>query len=182
MHTSKKEQRGSGRPELEKAQILAECAAFRAFRAAYQRGARGAQLPLLPRATIASPLKVFLVSTLLHSLLRVLEALTATLGLGPLARWLVGLRIRTDHLSWEPGACGLHQAHTRLGVIQARSGDLDRAIESLERSWHVHPCPHTTSAYGLMRSLRNTLAEHEAAAEAVAEFDAMARAFGQVPP
>jgi hypothetical protein len=102
------------------------------------------------------------------------------LPLRALERWAARKRIEYDHLWYGPMACGLNSAWTDLGLAMAASGDYAAAVNCLRQSWHVHPCPHSTT-FGLQRRLldrlRGAALTNQAVAEAVEEYEHVAGAF-----
>lgn len=102
--------------------------------------------------------------------------LGAAIGSAHLRLWSARQRIRTDKYWYEPATCSLNTAFTDLGLALLELGDVPAAVESLRRSWHVHPCPHNTS-FGLSDRLWKALEFAPEANEARAEYEAVARRF-----
>lgn len=113
----------------------------------------------------------------LHTTLVILRFAAALSGFYRLQEWAAQKRLQTDSFSFEPEACGAHEAFTSIGLARVKVGDIQAAIQSLKASCRVHPCPHTTS-FGLRRSLRDALLAYPEAKEAVEEYDSFAREFG----
>ncbi len=107
------------------------------------------------------------------------------LALGSLARkarlpllrqWAAHQQIRLDWMTLCRASCSLNHAWTELGLALLERGDVPMAIDCLERSWHVHPCPHDTS-HGLSPCLWKALDGTPQAEEARIEYENMARRF-----
>ena len=111
-----------------------------------------------------------LVGLLIHFSLWVFRGLFFRLGLLTLARFCAELRIKTD--DWSDGdaaGCGLSEAHTMVGMCRLKRGDLSGAIDALNRSWKVWPCPHNTT-YGFDTRLARALSEYPEAESSVRDF------------
>lgn len=100
-------------------------------------------------------------------------------GAPGISGWAAQREIELDYLWYEPIACGLNHAYTRLGLSLLASGDTAGAARCLRASWHVYPCPHNTS-FGLDRRLRAALSETEDAVESVDEYEAVERRFSPI--
>ena len=93
---------------------------------------------------------------------------------------LARLRIKADIFSYEPVSCGLNAAYTELGLALLAQGKLPEAIECLDLSWKVHPCPHNTT-FGLRRGLVARLKEFPDASQSVNQYIRMGKRFNLRP-
>ena len=86
------------------------------------------------------------------------------------------VRIATDKLSHEPVSCGYNQAYTNLGLALLAENDIEGAINCLDSSWRVHPCPHNTS-FGLDRRLVSKLIQFPEAKKSVEKYIKIGKKF-----
>ncbi len=141
------ESRGILMPTLVGPEVIdKELVAWDQFRAAFLRGDR--ERPSLPTSEAHPPLHLALAAAAVRACLIFLAALARLLGPRSLQLWAAGRVLTLDRLSLEPARCGLNRAYTRLGLAKLAAGDQLSAIACLRNSWHVHPCPHSTS-FGL---------------------------------
>lgn len=110
-----------------------------------------------------------LAGLLTHFALLVARGLFFRLGLWTLAQFCAELRIKTDDWSGDEAECGLSEAHTMVGMCRLKRGDLSGAIEALNCSWKVWPCPHNTT-YGFDTRLARALSKHPEAEGPVRDF------------
>lgn len=113
-------------------------------------------------------MKIFM-GLIIHSLIAILVFLSKLLRLWRVVLLLSKLRVRTDGLSYEPRQCGYNSAYTNIGLSKLKIGDVGGAIEALDESWQVYPCPHNTS-FGLKTSLVKELYKYPEASEHVATY------------
>ncbi len=131
----------------------------------------GSPLPELPKGP-----ENFTNGMLYHLSLKLVGWLATLFGLVKLAIWAAEQEIHHDSSWYEPCACGLNNAYTRLGLALLKVQDVNTAVDCLRRSWRVHPCPHSVSS-GLNLRLWQALEEVPAAAAARDEYEEMAREF-----
>ena len=108
----------------------------------------------------------------LHSFLWLLIKIGSALGIPSLMVWAANTRIEYDHLYFEPRSCGYTNSYTNMGLGYLKMGKIDEAIECLDKSWRVYPCPHNTS-YGLNLKLYKKLKKIPKANDAVSEYAEM---------
>jgi hypothetical protein len=113
-------------------------------------------------------LKIFM-GLVIHSLIAILIFLSKLLRLWRVVILLSKLRVKTDGFSYEPRQCGYNSAYTNIGLSKLKIGDVVGAIEALDESWQVYPCPHNTS-FGLKTSLVKELSKYPEASENVANY------------
>lgn len=113
-------------------------------------------------------MKLF-VGIIIHSVISILVLLLKFMRLWRAVLVLSKLRVRTDGLSFEPRQCGYNSAYTNIGLSRLKIGDLRGAIEALDESWQVYPCPHNTS-FGLETSLVKELYKYPEASENVSTY------------
>lgn len=113
-------------------------------------------------------MKIF-TGLVIHSLIAILVFLSKLLRLWRVVLLLSKLRVRTDGFSYEPRQCGYNSAYTNIGLSKLKIGDLEGAIDALNESWQVYPCPHNTS-FGLKTSLVKELSKYPEASENVATY------------
>jgi hypothetical protein len=156
---------------LSESDILREVEQFAEVMRAYRKGKRGNELPrVLPFE--AGARFWALGSCLLHPLLAVFTRVAQVTHTHRMAALLARARIASDRLSYEPRSCGLNNAYTNLGLALLRQNDVIGAIECLEASWHVHPCPHNTS-FGLKTRLAAALKPHAQAHASLEQYERM---------
>ena len=157
-------------------QISKELWEYHDFSDARRKGASLDKCPGLPQPTETSALKGIL-GIPIHSSLFIIQRLSHKLALRRIQEWAAKGRIKTDEYSHEPKTCGFHHAYTHLGIAKLYQNDIEAAIKSLYASISIRPCPHSTS-FGLSWALRNRLAEHSDAKDAIRKFDIIAKEFG----
>jgi hypothetical protein len=135
--------------------IGSELDAYERWRAAF--AAKSVTLPDLPEIEGAPSTPLFFCGAFIRLALVVIGSVSGALNLQGLREWAAAQRVRIDFLSLEPVSCSLNRALTELGLAAAARGDMPGALECLDRSWRVHPCPHTIS-FGLDRRLWVALA------------------------
>jgi hypothetical protein len=57
-------------------------------------------------------------------------------------------RIKIDYMTWEPNSCSLNNAYTDLGISYLKSGNIEKSVECLQKSWKVYPCLHIPLDFG----------------------------------
>lgn len=161
--------------DLSESVILKELEQYAELKRAYQAGKRGAELP---KVSSGEPVpRLWAVGSLLfHPVLALLTAIARPTG----AQWLVALlaraRIACDRLSYEPRSCGLNNAYTNLGRARLGQGDVAGAIQCLDASWRVHPCPHNCS-FGLKQRLAAELKPYPEAHASLEQYERMSQRF-----
>ncbi len=131
---------------------------------------------IFPVGWEVSSLVTLIGGVFLHLLLWCLGRCALKCRLYALAIWTARKRITYDYLWFAPQSCGLNHAYTDLGIACFRSGKTKDAVECLQKSWKVFPCPHNTS-FGLSTRLCQLLAGEAIAADAVQEYREMRDAF-----
>lgn len=116
------------------------------------------------------------ITVTLHSTLYAIRIIAKKLALWPIVGFCAYLRIKTDQWSFEPRQCGYNDAYTILGLYRLRQKNIQGAIEALNESWRVWPCPHNSS-FGLKRALADQLERHEEARTSVIEYNEIAKYF-----
>jgi tetratricopeptide (TPR) repeat protein len=111
----------------------------------------------------------FAFGTVLHLYLWFLSKIGLLLCINFLTIWASNLSIKHDNLWYEPFSCGMTNSYTDMGLGYLRKGDVENAIECLNKSWHVYPCPHNTS-FGLKLKLYKKLKDYPEAIGAVTEY------------
>ena len=106
---------------------------------------------------------------LLHLYLWFLAKVGLKFRITQLTMWASENRIKYDYLWWEPISCGLNNSYTDLGVAYLRAGKIEEAINCLDKSWRVYPCPHNTS-FGISLKLFNKLKSNPEAQSVVTEY------------
>jgi hypothetical protein len=161
--------------------IALELKRYRAFSEAWRAGKRGEDLPNIPENRDCQRSNIVgLVGTILHLLVWIAIGLAQLLRVHAVTAALSELRIKTDHLSFEPRSCGLNAAYTTLGLARLAMKDLVGAIHSLDWSWRVHPCPHNSS-YGLKRKLALALSRYPEAESTVRDYVRIGKKFAIWP-
>jgi len=156
--------------------IFAECRIYQQWQELYFKKDERHRKIELPGPKEPATLRG-LMGCFLHTTLVILRFSATLLGFYRLQEWAAKKRIQTDSFSFEPEACGAHEAFTSMGLARLKTGDIEGAIQGLRASCRVHPCAHTTS-FGLRRSLRDALMPYLEAKEVVEEYDSFARQFG----
>lgn len=123
---------------------------------------------------------IMLLGTVLHTFIFIGIKISTMLRVQHLTFILLKARIRTDKYSFEPLSCGYSRAQSKLGLALLKRNDVVGAIECLEASWRIHPCPHNTS-FGLPRNLARTLMTYPEAEKAVEKYIKMGQAFVTFP-
>ena len=154
---------------------------YRAFSEAWRAGKRGEDLPKIPENRDRQRSNIIgLAGAILHFLVWMAIGPAQLLRVHALTAALSELRIKTDHLSFEPRSCGLNAAYTTLGLARLAMKDLAGAIHCLDSSWRVHPCPHNSS-YGLKRKLALALSCYPEAESTVRDYVRIGKKFATWP-
>ncbi|HYD49513.1 MAG TPA: tetratricopeptide repeat protein, partial [Terriglobales bacterium] len=118
---------------------------YRRWIAAHSQGSESK--PELPRQLVTSKRSAWIgvPTTLMLVGFVLIGAMARRARLHRARAWAAEKEIAFDHFWYEPGACGLSKAYTRLGLARLAMGDKKTAIDCLERSFQVHPCPHNVN-------------------------------------
>jgi hypothetical protein len=175
--TDRREQR------ISEDEILDEIEGYSKFKKAFEGGKRGDELPPLPRnpRRERSDYRSLIASVSYHLLLAALAATARSVRAHWLAAFAARARIISDGLSYEPKSCGLNNAFTNLGLALLGQNNIAEAIECLDASWRVHPCPHNCS-FGLDQRLATALRPYAEAEQSIEQYDRMSRRFVPTSP
>ena len=162
-------------------EILTELRTYKTFAKAYREGKRKSELPSIPQNKDSQSSNAKLViGIFLLPIISGFLSFAMTCRLKSLAVKLARLRVEADTFSLEPVSCGLNSAYTYLGLSLLAKNDLQGAIDCLDTSWRVHPCPHNVS-YGLKRRLVGRLKNCEEAKKVVEQYIKMGQHFSLWP-
>ncbi|MBN4046904.1 hypothetical protein JYT90_01145 [bacterium AH-315-P07] len=117
---------------------------------------------------------------LLHTFLFLGYTVSRSLGIQALVILFAKARISTDNYCYEPQSCSYNRAYTMLGLMLLEKNDIRGAVECLEASWQVHPCPHNMS-YGLRNALAKKLTDYPEAELAVKRYEKIGSQFAYNP-
>ncbi len=159
-------------PDIET--IASELTAWHAWTAAYYR--KQTPLPELPPQEDKPSTAIVLFGIVVRCPLLAVGWLARKAGMPRLRQWCARMRVRLDWMVLCRAGCSLNQAFTELGLAVLETGDVPTAIECLQRSWQVHPCPHSTS-FGLSPRLWVALAGIPGAEPDRIQYEKMARSF-----
>lgn len=165
---------------LTEAEIIEELKAYKMYILAWEEGKRGSDLPKLPLKNEKAVLLRTVCGFFAFPILSLLFYLSYFLHLNSFAVWIARARIAVDDLSCCPGSCGLNWAYTKLGLAFLAKKEIKEAIQCLDASWRVHPCPHNSS-FGLSRSLVSKLDNHPDALASVEQYIRIGRQFVDRP-
>ena len=162
---------------LNEEDILPELKQYQKFQQDYLSGKTEKECSCLPENKDA-PQKPShcILGMLIHSIILISIELSALLRIKIFVAFFAKLRIATDRYSFEPLSCGYNYAYTKLGLVLLSQNDVAGAINCLDASWRVHPCPHNTS-YGLKRALVSKLKDYPEASIVVAQYLTIGKQF-----
>ena len=69
-----------------------------------------------------------------------------------------------------------NKAYTDLGIAFMNTGQIEKAMDCLQKSWRIYPCPHNMSN-GLSTRLSRALYKNQSAQNIVNEYAEMNNAF-----
>ena len=154
--------------------ITSELTAWHAWTTAYRR--KEAPLPDLPAREDEPSTVVMLVGLIVRCPVIALGWLARKARMHSLRQACARIRVRLDWTVLCRAGCSLNDAFTECGLAVLETGNVSVAIECLERSWRVHPCPHDIS-FGLSARLWIALAGIPEAEAARNQYERMARSF-----
>jgi hypothetical protein len=156
------------------ATITSELTAWHRWMIAYRRDEK--PLPVLPTHEDEPSTVTLLSGIIVRCPLLALGWLARKGGLPFVRQWAAATRVRLDWMAGCPASCSMNRAFTELGLAMVEAGNVEAAVECLDASWRVHPCPHNTSL-GLSPRLWTAIAAIPNAEKGRGQYEEVARRF-----
>ncbi len=157
--------------------ILTELEQYQKWHNAHMQGKSQEERPSLPDNKDTPKYNSYSIfGAFIHMLIFFALEISTFLRIKTFVSFFAKLRISTDKFCYEPYSCGYNNAYTKLGLALLAKNDLSGAINCLDVSWRVHPCPHNSS-YGLKRSLVAKLRSYPEAADVVNQYIKIGKQF-----